>query len=166
MVKGSRGRGLRHGTGEARVSKVELLDSRGEPVYVVDPHEVVTIRAHLEYLEPVPQSDLSITLRNAEGLDIFHTSTDSGKASLGSQSAGERVIVDFTCKLPLTHGSYSVNAAIPSPTRKGLYLDWVDVAAVFEVAPPSNGLPIPGLVDLPTQITVFDENPERSRKQF
>jgi ABC-2 type transport system ATP-binding protein len=148
---------LRHGTGEARVRHVELLNSRGEPVYVVYPHEKVTIRVHLEYLEPVTQSSLGITLRNTEGLDIFQASTGSDKALLGRRLAGERVIVDFVCKLPLTHGSYSVNTAVSPPEGMGLFLDWVDVAAVFELAPPQGRAPIHGLVDLPTQIEVFDE---------
>jgi hypothetical protein len=162
----SRGRSLRHNTGKARVRNVELLDSRGESVYAVDPEEAVTVRVHLEYLKPVTRSTLSITLRNTEGLDIFQTSTDSGDVPLGSRSPGERVAVDFTCKLPLTHGNYSVNTAVSSPEETSLFLDWVDVAAVFEVAPPSNGAPISGLVDLPTQIEVFDESHERSSKQL
>jgi ABC-type polysaccharide/polyol phosphate transport system ATPase subunit len=156
-LNGGERRRLRHGTGEARVRNVELLDSRGEPVYVVDPHEALTVRVHLEYLKPVTQSVLGITLRNAEGLDIFQTSTDLGNAHLGSRTFGERVIVDFVCKLPLTHGNYSVNTAVSSPEGMGLFLDWMDVAAVFEIAPPSTGAPIPGLVDFPTQIKVLDE---------
>lgn len=150
-------RSLRHGTGEARVRDVELLNSRGEHVYAVDPQEAITVRVHLEYLESVTRSALSITLRNIEGLDIFQTGTDLGNAPLGSRSPGDRVVVDFTCKLPLTNGTYSVNTAISSPEATAFFLDWVDVAAVFEVAPPSTGVPIPGLVDLPTQIKVIDE---------
>lgn len=165
-VKGSGGGSLRHGTGEAKVRSVELLNSRDEPVYIVDPQEAVTVRVHLEYLKPVTRSALRITLRNTEGLDIFQTSTNLGKVPIGRRSPGERVLVDFTCKLPLKHGNYSVNTAILSFERVGLLLDWVDVAAVFEVARPSNGVPIPGLVDLPTQIKVFDESPERSPKRF
>jgi ABC-type polysaccharide/polyol phosphate transport system ATPase subunit len=156
---GAQGPRLRHGTGEARVRHVELLNSRGEPAYVVYPHEAVTIRVHLEYLEPVTQSSLGITIRNAEGLDIFQTSTaDVDKALLGSRTAGERVTVDFACKLPLTEGNYSVNTAVSSRTGIGLPLDWVDVAAVFELAPPQGREPIHGLVDLPTRIGVLDES--------
>jgi ABC-type polysaccharide/polyol phosphate transport system ATPase subunit len=145
---------LRHGTGEARVRNIQLLNSRGEPVYVVDPHEAVTVRAHLEYLRPVAQSVLGITFRNSEGLDIYRTNTDF----LGGRTRGERVIVDFVCKLPLAHGNYSVNADVWSPRDMGLFLDWVDVAAVFEVAPPSTGAPIRGLVELPRQVRVLDES--------
>lgn len=160
-----RARSLRHGTGEARVRNVELINARGEPIYFVGPHEVVTIRVHLEYLKPVAGSKLAVTLRNAQGLDIFSTDTEVNDASLGKREAGERAVVDFTSKLPMTHGDYSVSTAVSAPGAENAFMDWVDVAATLEVTPPTSGIGIPGLVDFPTQVKVFDESRERSPKK-
>lgn len=155
-LDGISGRSQREGTGEARVRKVELVDSRGQRVHFVGPDEVVTIRVHLEYLAPVDESVLVIAIRNAQGLDLFSTSTAANGAALGARLAGQRPVVDFTLKLPVAHGSYSVTTVVSGSGAKNSVVDWVGIAATFEVTPPTSGALIQGLVDLPTQVRVFD----------
>ena len=56
---------LRSGTGEARIRSVELLNKRNRPVQAVASGATVTVRVHLEYLETVKDSEVSIVLREA-----------------------------------------------------------------------------------------------------
>ncbi len=154
-----RAAGLRHGTGDARVSSVELLDGSGAPVEIVTPERTVTVRVHAEYLADVEGSSLGITLRNRAGLDIFSTSTGLEKSKLGKRRSGERVIVDFTLEMPFQRGPYSVSAFISHAHNRRVYLDWVDVATAFKVERPQSRGNIPGLFHVPTKVEVH--TPER-----
>jgi ABC-type Fe3+/spermidine/putrescine transport system ATPase subunit len=154
--------GLRHGTGEARIQNVELLDDHGRPVNVVAPESNLTVRAHVQYVQDVDDSVVNIVLRNEAGLDIFSTSTALEKAPIGRRRSGERVAVDFTFPVPLKQGRYSVATAVSPSGGKDLYLDWVGVAAVFKVSHPSDRSAFPGLIHLPTQVRVFE--PDRAQE--
>ena len=159
-------RGLRHGTGKVRVKNVEILDEGGKPAEAVAPEAGVRIRVHLHYLEDTEASSLRIILRNKAGLDVFSTSTNLEHTSLGERRAGERVIVDFALEqLPLKNDTYSVTALVADPKIKNLYMDWVGVAAVFEVGRPTGRGPYRGLVHLPTEIEVFDASRAESPGQ-
>lgn len=154
---------LRHGTGEARIASVEVLDESGGAADEVDPNSTVTIRAHLEYLEDVSGSILNVALRNKAGLEVFSTDTRREKTRIGERRKGERVTVDFNLPAMLQHGDYGVTASIAYQQKKAVYLDWVDVAAVFKIARPSNRGPIKGLVHLPTRVEIHDTARDRER---
>ena len=154
--------GLRHGTGEARIMSVEILDEDSRPVDRVNSQSTVTARVHLQYSEDVKKSRLEITLRNKAGLDVFSTNTNAENAPLEGMGKGERAIVDFTFEAWLQPGQYSVTAAISSPKAKNVYLDWVDVASVFKIERAKGQPAIPGLVRLPTTAAVH--GPDKARQ--
>jgi hypothetical protein len=145
---------LRHGTGEARISNVEVLDDYGEPTNIVSPESTITVRVHLRYEKAVQASTLGITLRNGAGLDVFSTDTGLENIPLRECHAGERVIIDFSFETPLQQGSYSVAAAVSDPWNKNIYLDWVDVTTVFSILPPKGRWFTKGLVHLPTRAEI------------
>lgn len=157
-----RGTSLRHGTGEARVSNVEILDATGARADTVRPDSAVTLRVHVEYLEDVADSVVGFTLRNKGGLDVFSTNTSSEKTPVNERKKGERVIVDFTFEVPLQHGAYSVTAAVSHALNKRLYLDWIDVATVFKVERPEGRKAYAGLFHLPTKVGIH--SPDRSQQ--
>ncbi|MGF1472189.1 MAG: ABC transporter ATP-binding protein [Rubrobacteraceae bacterium] len=146
---------LRHGTGRARVSSVEILDEQHRPVELVEAGSIITVRVHVQYLGEVKRSAVSITLRNKAGLDIFSTGTGAESTPIKKRSQDERVIVDFTFQVPLQHGIYSVAAAISEKQSRNLYLDWVDVATVFKIGRPKTRQAFAGLVHLPTQVEIY-----------
>ncbi len=149
--------GFRHGTGDARLAGVEVLDGRGAPAESVSPDSPVTVRVHLEYLRDVESSVLAIALRNHMGLDVFSTNTRLERRRLGRRRAGERLIVDFAFeRLPLRHGTYSVSAGILDGSNSNIHLDWVDVAAAFNVERPGNRGAIPGLFHIPAEVRIHE----------
>ncbi|BBL80621.1 sugar ABC transporter ATP-binding protein [Rubrobacter xylanophilus] len=148
---------FRHGTGEARLAGVEILDGRGAPVESVSPESPVTVRLHLEYLKDVESSVLAIALRNHMGLDIFSTNTNLERRRLGRRRSGERLVVDFAFeRMPLRHGTYSVSAGILDGSNSNIHLDWVDVAAAFKVEKPDDRGPIPGLFHIPAEVRLHE----------
>ena len=154
--------GLRHGTGEATIQNVELLDDHGSPVDTVTPQSNLTVRTHVQYVKDVDDSVVNIVLRNEAGLDIFSTDTALEKTPVGKKRAGEQVVVDFTFQVPLKQGRYSIATAISRSESNDLHLDWMRVAAVFKVSYPSDRSAFPGLIHLPTQVRVFE--PDRAQE--
>jgi ABC-2 type transport system ATP-binding protein len=162
---GGQSSALRHGTGEARIQDVELLDESGRSVSEVDevdPESNLTVRVHVQYAKDVAKSVVNIILRNEAGLDVFSTNTSLEDTPIKNRGAGERVIVDFTFRVPLKNGRYSIVASVSdSKAKQDLYMDWIGVAAVFKVSRPSDRGAFAGLVHLPTQVKLFE--PDRAR---
>jgi len=157
-------RRFRHGTGEARIQNVEILDEHHRPVEVADIDSKITVRVHAQYTRDMEKSSLSIILRNKTGLDIFSTGTDSENVPIGPREAGERMVVDFAFPLPLKPGDYSVAAYI-SPPEKDVFLDWIDVAAVFRIDRPGKGKSgVRSMIQLPTEVEIHDEDRVRSSR--
>ena len=149
-------------TGEARIRSVELLDEHLLPIKEkVVPESAITVRVDLEYLEDVKESELVITLHNEKmGLKVFSTSTAQEGIRLEEMGSSERAVIDFTFKVPLQHGRYSVSAAARAGSED-LYMDRMDAATVFRISRPEDGNPFRGIVHLPTEIKVHAPEGER-----
>jgi ABC-type polysaccharide/polyol phosphate transport system ATPase subunit len=145
---------LRYGTGEARISNVEILDEDKQMVDEVVSGSTISVRVYLHYEGDVGGSSLGIMLRNPAGLEVFSTSTKAESVEIGKRAGGEQMIVDFTFSVPLQQGAYSVSVALSRAKNKDLHLDRVDVATVFKIVRPESRGPIDGLVDLPAQVEV------------
>lgn len=153
---------LRHGTGEARITDVEVLDESRKPADSVDSGAVLTVRVHLQYKEAIKRSRLGVTLRDRTGLDIFSAEKVIKEPKRGAGDDA-RVIVDFTFAVPLKPGNYSVNAAVSDSESKNVYLDWVDVAAVFEIERAEGGSKGSGLLNLPAEVEIHHPGREHDR---
>lgn len=153
---------LRRGAGGARIERVELLDDHGGSIEKTAPETNLTVRVHVRYAKTVDNSDVGITLHNDVGLDVFSTSTALEKTPIGVRRAGETVTVDFTFRVPLKHGRYSVAAAVSRP--EGKELDRVGVAAAFRITRPSDREAFEGMVHLPTRVEVFEPDRVLQRK--
>jgi lipopolysaccharide transport system ATP-binding protein len=145
---------FRHGTGAARIRRVELLDRQGRPVNSVEFGDEVILRVHVQYFEDAPFSILGYSLRDKTGTDIVGTNTHEENVPLPPRLAGDTVVVDFRQRLPLAKGTYSVSTALAYDRSKPSYFDWVDNALVLTVLPPESGKVIHGKVGLPVEIAV------------
>ena len=146
---------LRPPTGEATVLGAELMDWNGDPARAVASGAGITARIHLQYLGDEAESVLDLTLRNGDGLEVFATSTAEEGSPIGPRSRGERASVDFAFAVPLRPGRYAVDAAVHAP-RDGACLSRAEAVATLEVLPPEDGRRVRGLVDLPTEVRVFE----------
>ncbi len=152
----------------AKIQNVELLDEYLCPIDTVPPtvpHDsTVTVRVHLEHLEAVKDSVVGITLRNEKNkkLKVFSTSTATLKGvPLKNVEKGERVMVDFTFKVPLKDGLYSVTAGAYAGSEELLLLDRAKAVIVFNIAPPQDESLFGGMVHLPTEVKVHAPAGER-----
>lgn len=151
---------IRHGSGEARVRNVEIINSQGYSSEWVPSESEMTVRAHIEYTEDVRKSALRMTIRDKTGTNIFSTDTRREGIDLGPRKAGERVIVDFALEnLPLRHGQYHINTAIFASKRSNVFMDWLDVATAFEITEEERS--IKGLVSIPVSVEVHEPAEQR-----
>lgn len=145
---------FRHGTGQAKIRRVEVLDAAGAPTTLVAFDDVVTVRVHVEYIEDAPTSVVGFSFRDRTGTDIIGTNTHEEQVTLPARRAGETMIVDFRLRLPLAAGHFSVSSAVAADRHTRAYFDWVDNALILTVSPPESGKAIHGKVWVPVQIDV------------
>lgn len=145
---------FRHGTGAAKIQRVELLDAAGASTSLVEFDQEVTLRVHVEYFEDVPTSIVGFGVRDRTGTDILGTNTHEEHVTLPARRTGETIAVSFRLRLPLVSGTYSVSSAVAADRHTRAYFDWVDNALIVTVSPPASGKAIHGKVWVPVQIDV------------
>ncbi len=119
----------------------------------------------MEYLGAVKDSRISIRLDNeTDDVKVFSISTSNRLAntleevSLKEVEKGERVMVDFTFKVPLPHSLHTVTAAVRAGDER-VTLDQVKAFAL-SIAEPEEGS-VSGIVRLPTDIKIYAPQRER-----
>ena len=66
---------FRHGTGAAKIRRIELLDSCGRPVTAVAFNDEAILRVHAEFLADVPSSIIGFGFRDRAGIELIGTNT-------------------------------------------------------------------------------------------
>ncbi|MCI0443191.1 ABC transporter ATP-binding protein [bacterium] len=144
----------RHGSGEAKIRAVQILNSKSEPLDVISFGEEVSFLFHIEYFEDVQESGLGFYLRDRYGNDILGINTFEEKQDLGSRKKGDRVIVEFKLLIYLRPGSYSLSPGLSYHRSEPRYLDWIDNALFFQVDRPSSGRHVYGFMHVQNQVSV------------
>ena len=145
---------FRHGTGDAMIRRVELLDAGGRPTTAVGFNEEAVLRVHAEYMKAAPASIIGFGFRDRTGAELIGTNTFEEGVTLPAREPNSTLTVDFRLRLPLAPGTYSVSSAIAPDRYTRAYYDWVDNALVVTVLPPSSGKAIHGQVWVPVEISV------------
>jgi len=145
---------FRHGTGDAMIRRVELLDAGGRPTTAVGFNEEAVLRVHAEYMKAAPASIIGFSFRDRTGAELIGTNTFEEGVTLPAREPNSALTVDFRLRLPLAPGTYSVSSAIAPDRYTRAYYDWVDNALVVTVLPPSSGKAIHGQVWVPVEISV------------
>jgi lipopolysaccharide transport system ATP-binding protein len=128
---------MRSGTGEARITDVQLLDTDGLPVTRVRFDQAVRIRLHIRLLEAMA-FHAGYHVRDEHNLSLLSTGTYTETRTVMHAAAGDQVIVEFSLRLPLRHGRYSVLALVSTNyivNQTAQFVDWVETAVVFEMLP-------------------------------
>jgi lipopolysaccharide transport system ATP-binding protein len=126
---------FRYGSGETRVTYVELLDMSDRQIQVVDFDQEVRIRIHIE---SSAKQDISVnfSIRDEKKISVTGCGFRQVDQELLRTSIDGRYLVDYTIRLPLQEGSYSLLVEITSPVVRGETARFVDViedAVVFQV---------------------------------
>jgi len=145
---------FRHGSGEARVRNVELLDAAGHPLAAVPFDQPIVLRVHVEFLADASFYILGILIRDRAGNDLVGTNTYEENVALPDRRAGETLVVDFMQRLPLGPGTYSITVGLAYHRTAPSYFDWIDNALLVEMLPPADGRILHSKVWIPAEIAV------------
>ena len=127
---------FRYGTGEARITYVELLNLNDETLTQVEFNQDVKIRIYFEAYET---RTLSVNFNIVDDKKIQITGTNFllvGQPLLNVEF-GDLYRVEYAIRLPLQEGNYAIQVALTEPViqdQTANFLDYVDDAFVFTMS--------------------------------
>lgn len=155
---------LSFGDGEVKIIKVETLDSNNQPCSLFYPGEQLRIRITCESFATIDKLNVSIRLRNKEGVKIYSWGTmNQDMANRAGNidapifwtrrfDAGDRFQVLLDCDCALGENLYEVQAAVSYEETMNYLsqrmLHWVDEAAFFQVSIKRDEYFFGGVIDL------------------
>jgi len=126
---------FRYGSGEARITYVELLNMGDEPIQLVEFNQQLKIRIHVE-----SSSELSISVNfnilDEKKMNLTGCGFTQVEHELLTTEIGGQYLVEYTLRLPLQEGNYSLRTQITSPVVRGETAEFVDViedAVIFQM---------------------------------
>ncbi len=125
---------FRHGDGASEITRVELLNARGEPCATVLSGERVAVRVRARFRRGVADPIVGILIRNRLGIDVFGTNTRLERMELGDVPAGEELQVEFEFECMLAQQEYTLTVA--TQHWDGSSQDWLDDVLSFRVVDP------------------------------
>jgi len=151
------------GTGEAIITKVEMLDSKGERRWVFERNEKAILRIYYYAFEKIKNPIFGINVHRIDGVYIMGSDNYETRPLVIDEIEGEG-FVDFALELMLHKGTYfwSVGIAVePDPPYWSELADFHNQAYEFRV---ESDIVAHGVVDLPSHWEVGVETPDR--KEF
>lgn len=126
---------FRYGTGEVKVALVELLDAEGKELTFVEFNQDVKVKVYFEaYAEKTISVNFSVfdeKKNNIVGCGFPH----ADKPYLVTRN-NAKYLAEYSLKLPLQEGNYSIRINISSPiveNESAEFVDFVSDAIVFKV---------------------------------
>jgi lipopolysaccharide transport system ATP-binding protein len=160
---------LSFGDGEVKVVRVETLDGLGQGCSMYYPGEKLRIRVTCESLVDVDRLNVSLRLRNKEGVKIYSWGTLNQDMCIRSSHglapvfwdrkfhAGEVFHVELECDCALGVNLYEVQACVSYEETMDYMsqriLHWLDEAAFFQVSMKRDEYFFGGVVDLKMSAT-------------
>ncbi|MFZ1548017.1 MAG: ABC transporter ATP-binding protein [Candidatus Nitrotoga sp.] len=125
---------FRYGSGGARITYVELLNMNNEPIQLlVEFNQEVKIRIHVESSSEQSIS-VNFNIRDDRKVNLTGCGFTQVEQEFLTTEIGGQYLVEYTLRLPLQEGSYSLRTQITSPILRGETAEFVDViedAVVF-----------------------------------
>lgn len=122
------------GTGQVKLSKIQLLNDKNEAIEVVGVGQSVTLRVEAQVEGDIPKLVFGYGLKDRLGQVVYGTNTYHTKQILLNVKSGERVRFDVRFDMNVGAGSYSVQTAfVSSDTHLENNYEWRDQAYIFNV---------------------------------
>lgn len=125
----------RQGTGEALVTEVDLLNEKGDNTISFDFNEEVKIRMYVKYIKDCIVC-IGYHIRDYSNMEILGSNTLLEGIGEVEGKAGERLIIEFTTRLPLIEGRYNITTVCSSMkihNRTAVLIDYAENTAIFDV---------------------------------
>ena len=137
---------------------VRLLDERGEQLQLVAFGQTVTLRMTFRANLALASLAHGYHIRDRNGADIVYSDTEIEDCHITNYFEGEVIVVDWSFKVSLRDGPYTVAAMLSIPQDLSIgrveVCDYVPLAVNFEVAR-GQRLPIYGYVHWENSVNVY-----------
>jgi lipopolysaccharide transport system ATP-binding protein len=122
------------GTGEVEIESVVILNSKNEPVEVINVGEYITLKIAVRVNTHLSELVLGYLIKDRLGQPIFGTNTYHLGFPLKQIEANERVTYQFSFPANIGEGAYSVTIALhSSDTHLAVNYIWKDLSILFSV---------------------------------
>jgi ABC-type polysaccharide/polyol phosphate transport system ATPase subunit len=112
--------GVRWGSGEAKITELELLDAHGRPTLTVRTGDTVTFRLHYEMSRPIEKPVFGMDIHNVDGVHV--TGPNTREADLVPERLAGSGHVDLRVeRLLLVRGIYDVSAVLSDQAGLRVY---------------------------------------------
>lgn len=117
---------LRYGSGGARVTCVELLDIEGDNLQLVAFNQEIRIVIYVES-ECEKEVSINFNILDDKKINLVACGFVQAGQDFMNMHAGCCYRIEYSLRLPLQEGIYSIRAQISSPLIKGQSADFLDV---------------------------------------
>jgi teichoic acid transport system ATP-binding protein len=100
---------IEYGNGQADVYDYGVFDQEGNIVTVFDNGDEITFKSKVKFNTTVKDPIFTLTIKDFSGKDIAGTNSNIEKVLTGTYNAGDIAITEFTQKLPIAPGKYTVS---------------------------------------------------------
>jgi lipopolysaccharide transport system ATP-binding protein len=125
----------RYGSGGARITYVELLDMDDEPIQFVEFNQEVKIRIHIDSSSE-KRISVNFNIRDDKNMKLVGCDFTLVEQEDLMTEIGGQYLVEYTLRLPLQEGTYSLRAQITSPVvsdQTAMFVDVIEDAVVFRM---------------------------------
>jgi lipopolysaccharide transport system ATP-binding protein len=122
------------GTGDAKVIKIEIYNTKGSPIKIINVGEVIELRVTAKAFKYIETLILGYGIKDRLGNVIFGTNTSLKNIPLHNVEPQTEIEFSFTFAANLGVGSFSIQTAlVSSDTHLENNYEWKDMAHIFEV---------------------------------
>ena len=100
---------IEYGNGEADVFDYGIFDKDGNPVNTFDNDDMITFKSKVRFNTKVNEPIFTLTIKDFSGKDITGTNSNIEKVATGTFEEGDIAIAEFTQKIPIVPGKYTVS---------------------------------------------------------
>ena len=110
---------IEYGNKEAEVIDYGVFDQDGNAVNIFDNGDYITFKSKVKFNKDVKEPIFTVTLKDFAGKDITGTNSNIEKIATGTYKKGDIVIAEFTQKVPVAPGKYTLSFSCTKYNSKG-----------------------------------------------
>ena len=110
---------IEYGNKLAEVIDYGVFDKDGNLVNMFDNGDCITFKSKVKFNKEVKEPIFTVTLKDFSGKDITGTNTNIEKIATGTFKKGEIAVVEFTQKIPVAPGKYTLSFSCTRYNVKG-----------------------------------------------
>jgi len=125
----------RYGTGEVKITGIELLDISYKPIAHIMFNDTLILLIYVECIDECTFS-VNYNIRDAYNVNILGSNFRIENNQLIDGKIHDKYIVEYRTKIPLASGNYNINISVTEPNilnQSAKFIDVVDSASVFTV---------------------------------